>query len=88
MKTQKQFTENMKLMFQKHVTAASKTQSSGTYMSTTDEKYSNDASQQEGYDSDIHENIPCASRKRKRVKQGGQNSQDRATLHPSNSDVT
>ena len=67
MKTQKQFMENMQLMFQKHATATSITQSSGPYRSRTDEKDSNDASQQEIYDRDIHEKVPGGSRKRKRV---------------------
>ena len=44
MKTQKQFMENMQLMFQKHASATSTAQSSGPY-----EKYSN-VSQQESYD--------------------------------------
>ena len=62
MKTQKQFMENMQLMFQKHATATPTTQSSGPYKSRTDEKDSNDASQQESYDWDIPEKIPGASR--------------------------
>ena len=86
MKTQKQFMENMQLMFQKHATATSTPQSSGPYRSRTDENNSNDASQQESYDRAIHENIPGASRKTKRVNQFNQNSQDTVTLHPSDSD--
>ena len=79
MKTQKQFMENMQLMFQKHATATSTPRSSGP---RTDENNSNDASQQYSHDRPIHENIPGASRKRKRVHQVNQNSQDTATLHP------
>ena len=45
-KTQKQFIENMQLMFQKHATATSTIQSSRPYRSRTDEKDSNDTSQQ------------------------------------------
>ena len=86
MKTQKQFMDNMRLMFQKHATATSITQSSGPHRSTTDEKEPNDASQQESHDRAIHENIPDASRKRKCVNQVNQNSQHTSTLHPSNSD--
>ena len=86
MRTQKQFMENMQLMFQKHATATSTPQSSGPYRSRTDENNSNDASQQESYDRDIHENIPGASTKRKHVNQVNQNSQDTVTLHPSDSD--
>ena len=86
MKTQQQFMESMQLMFQKHITATSKTQSSsGPYRSRTDEKDSNDASKQESYDRAIHENIQGASTK-KRTKQVNQNSQDTVTLHPSDSD--
>ena len=47
MKTQKQFMENMQLMFQKHATAMSTPQSSGPYRSRIDENDSNDASKQE-----------------------------------------
>ena len=50
MKTQKQFMENMQLMFQKRASATSTAQSSGPYRSRNDEKYSNDVSQQESYD--------------------------------------
>ena len=75
MKTQKQFMENMQLMFQKHATATSMTQFSEPFRSKTDEKDSNDASQQESHDRAIHENIPGASRKRKYAKQVNQNSQ-------------
>ena len=85
MKTQKQFMDNMWLMFQKHATATSIAQSSGTHRSTTDEKEPNDAKQQEIHDRAIHENIPDASRKRKCVSQVNQNSQHTVTLHPSNS---
>ena len=46
MKIQKQFMENMQLMFQKHATATSTTQSSRPYRSRTDEEDSNDTSQQ------------------------------------------
>ena len=46
MKIQKQFMENMQLMFQKHAAATSTTQSSRPYSSRTDEKDSNDTSQQ------------------------------------------
>ena len=73
----------MQLMFQKHATATSTTQPSGSYRSKTDKKDSNDASQQGSYDRDIHKKIPGASRKRKSVNQGDQNSQYRVTLHPS-----
>ena len=86
MKTQKQFTENMKLLFQKHATAASTTQSSGPYRSGNDEKDSNDASQWESYDRNILKKIHGASRKRKRVNHVNQNSQDIVMLHPSDSD--
>ena len=41
MKTQKQFMENMQLMFHKHSTATSTPQSSGPYRSRTDENNSN-----------------------------------------------
>ena len=41
MKTQKQFMENMELMFQKLATATSTTQPRGPYRSRTDEKWSN-----------------------------------------------
>ena len=78
--------ENMKLIFQKHATAMSRTQSSGPYRSGNDEKDSNDASQQESHDRDIHEKIHGASRKRKRVNQVNQNSQDTVILNPSDSD--
>ena len=64
MKTQKQFMENMQLMFQKHATATSMTHSSGPYRSSTDAKYSNDALQQESHVRAIHGKIPGASRKR------------------------
>ena len=84
MKTKKQFLENMQLMFQKHATATLSAQSSGPYSSRTDEKNSNDPSQQESYDRGIHKKIPSASRKG--VNQDGQNSQDIVTLHPSDSD--
>ena len=86
MRTQKQFMENMQLMFQKHATATSTPQSSGPYRSRTDENNSNDASKQESHDRATHENIPGASRKRKRLNHGNQNSQDIVTLHPSDSD--
>ena len=85
-KTQKQFMENMQLMFQKHATATSTPQFSGPYRSRIDENNSNDASQQESHDRAIHENIAGASRKRKRINQVNQNSQDTVTLHPSESD--
>ena len=42
--------------------------------------------QQESHDTATHENIPGGSRKRKRVNQVNQNSQDTVTLHPSDSD--
>ena len=45
MKTQKQFIENIQLMFQKHATATSRPQSSGPYRSRSDENNSNDALQ-------------------------------------------
>ena len=64
MKTQKQFRENMQLMFEKHATATSMTQPSGPYRSSTDAEYSNDALQQESHGRAIHEKIPGASRKR------------------------
>ena len=83
MKTQKQLMENMQLMFQKHATATSTPRSSGL---RTDENNSNHASQQYSHDRPIHENIPRGSRKRKRVLQVNQNSQDTATLQPSDSD--
>ena len=86
MTTQKQFMENMQLMFQKHATATSMTQSSEPYGPRTDDNNSNDASQQESHDTATHENIPGRSRKRKRVNQVNQNSQDTVTLHPSDSD--
>ena len=86
MRTQKQFMENMQLMFQKHATATSTPQSSGPYRSRTDENNANDASQQESYDRATHKNIPGASRKRKRINQVNHNSQDSVTLHPSDSD--
>ena len=85
MRTQKQFMENMQLMFQKHATAMSTPQSSGPCRSRTDENNANDASQQESYDRATHENIPGASRKRKRTNQINHNSQDSVTLHPSDS---
>ena len=85
MRTQKQFMENMQLIFQKHATAMSTPQSSGPYRSRTDENNANDASQQESYDRATHENIPGASRKRKRMNQINHNSQDSVTLHPSDS---
>ena len=50
------------------------------------ENNSNDASQQEIHDRAIHEYIPGAKRKRKRVNQVNQNSQETVTLHPSDSD--
>ena len=87
MKTLKQFTENMQLMFQKHATALSTTQSSAPHRSRIDEKDSNDASQEESHDRAIHEKTPSASRKRKCVNQvTHNNSQDTVTLHPSDSD--
>ena len=86
MTTQKDFIENMQLMFQKHATATSMPLSSGPYRSSSDENNSNDASQQESHDRAIHENIPGASRKRNRVNQVNQNSQDTVTLQPSDSD--
>ena len=86
MRTQKQFMEIMQLMFQKHATATSRPKSSGPYRSRTDENNSNDASQQESHNRATHENISGASRKRKRVNQVNQNSQDTITLHPSDSD--
>ena len=87
MKTHKQFMENMQLMFQKHATATSITQSSGPYRSRTDEKDSNDASQQESHDRAIHEKTPSASRKTKCVNQvTHNNSQDTVTLYLSDSD--
>ena len=85
MRTQKQFMENMQLMFQKHATVRSTPQSSGPYRSRTDDNNANDASQQESYDRATHENIPGASRKRKRMNQINHNSQDSVTLHPSDS---
>ena len=45
----------MEHMFQKIATATSATQSSGSYRSRTDEKDSNDASQQESHDRAIQE---------------------------------
>ena len=86
MRTQKQFMENMQLIFQKHVAATSMPQSSVPYKSRTDGNNSNGASQQESYDRTTHENIPGASRKRKRVNQFIQNNQDTVTLHTSGSD--
>ena len=87
MKTQKQFMENMQLMFQKHATAMSRTQSSEPYrLKADEEKDYNDTPQQDSHDRAIHKNIPGASRKRKRVNQVYQNSQDTVTLHPSDSD--
>ena len=83
MKTQKQFMENMQVVFQKHATATSTAHSSGPYRSRTDEKDSNDAAQQESYDRDIHKKISDASRKRKRVNQVNQNSTVTVTLHSS-----
>ena len=83
MRTQKQFMEIMQLMFQKHATATSTPQSSGPYRSRTDENNSNE---QESHDRATHENISGASRKRKRVNQVNQNSQDTITLRPSDSD--
>ena len=68
----------------------------GLIGSRTDEKDSNGASQQESHDRAIHENIPGASRKRKRVNQVNQHSKTQhitpltlvniVTLHPSDSD--
>ena len=68
----------------------------GLIGSRTDEKDSNGASQQESHDRAIHENIPGASRKRKRVNQVNQHSKIQhitpltlvniVTLHPSDSD--
>ena len=55
MKTQKQFLENMQLMFQKHATATSGAQSSEPYRARTIEKDSNDTSQQESHNRDIPE---------------------------------
>ena len=86
MRTQKQFMESMQLMFQKHATETSTPQSSGPYRSRTDENNSNQASQQESHGRATHENIPGASRKRKRVNLVNQNSQDTVTLHPLDSD--
>ena len=86
MKTQKQFMENIQLMFQKHATAISTTQSKSSYRSRTDEKDCNDASQQERHDRAIHEKTPGASRKRKRVNHVTHISQDTVTLYPSDSD--
>ena len=42
--------------------------------------------QSRSHDRAIHKNIPGAIRKRKRVNQVNQNSQDTVTLHPSDSD--
>ena len=81
MKTEKQFMENMQLMFKKHATVTSAIQSSGPYRSRTNGRDSNDASKQESYDRDIYEKTPGASRKRKRLNQVNQNSQDIVTLH-------
>ena len=64
MNAQKQFMESMPLMFHKHATATSMTHSSGPYRSRTDEKGSNDASQQESHNRDIPEKAPGASRKK------------------------
>ena len=86
MRTQKQFMENMQLMFQKHATAMSMPQSSGPYGPKTGDNNSNDASPQESHDRATHENIPGGSRKRKRVNQVNQNSQDTVILHLSDSD--
>ena len=82
-KTQKQNIENMQLMFQKHTTATSTTQSSRPYRSRNDEKDYHDVSQQESYDRDMHKQIPGESRKIKRVNQC---SQDTVTLQPSDPD--
>ena len=60
MKTQKQFMGNMQLMFQKHTTATSVTQPIGPYRSRTDEKDSNDASQQESHNRYIPDKNPGA----------------------------
>ena len=76
----------MQFIFQKRATTPLTAQSCGPYRSRTDEKDSNDVSQQSSYDSDLHDKIPGVSRKRKRVNQGNQNSQDRVILHPSDSD--
>ena len=73
-------------MFQKHATATSTTQSSGPYRSRTDEKDSYDVSQLENHNRDISVKTQAASRKRKCVHQDDQNSQDRVTLHPLESD--
>ena len=73
-------------MCYKHPTATSARQSSGPYRSRADENKSNDALQQESHDRPIYENIPGSSRKRKRVNQVNQSSQDTVTLHSSGSD--
>ena len=70
MKTQKQLMDNTQLIFQKHATATSTTQFSGTYRSGNDEKDSNDTSQQESFDRDIHEKIH------------GENPQEKKTCEP------
>ena len=73
-------------MCYKHPTATSARQSSGPYRSRADENKSNDALQQESHDRPIYENIPGSSRKRKRVNEVNQSSQDTVTLHSSDSD--
>ena len=86
MKTLKQFMENMQLMFQKHATASSTTQSSAPHRSRVNEKDSNDASQEENHDRAIHEKTPSASRKRKCVNQViHNNSQDTVICQRNNS---